>query len=1123
MKNWKLWLVSLVLAGLVVAIPQAFAQTAQSGEIHGFVYDSSHALVPKAKVTITNPATGYKQTNLTDASGTYTFAQLQPGVYSIHAEAPGFAATEITDISVQVGASLSLDITLPVKGQTQTVTVTAEAVGAVDTSTAGINQIINQRSLQALPLSGRDYRDLAELSSSAQVVPGLRGGIRLGGQQSDYAALVIDGQDSFNNFFGEFFGSLETKNFTVPLDSVQEFQVVTNGFAPEFGHATGGLINVVTKSGTNQVHGEVHEFYRGDSLTANDAIGNPPNITNQNQVGGSIGFPIHKDRQFLFLSTDVQRENGPLASNFCSAPTTTAECAAALASSTGPVFADCTPATCTGNQIPLPGASTAGFSLPAGCKTPTAGQSFLNACFGVNSLGDFNKSNNQFQNLFTLLGHYDYQFSPANHFSIRAYGTRNHTSGFTGGLGQNEVPAAFSETENFINQGVSGTFALSTVLGRKVNEIRVSIEGETRKRHSNAPGTPTILICPFGACPISSTSDINISPLFGQRYYLPINGDGGKLQAADNFSYSFGKHDMKFGGDTDTYTDRKDTFVGWSSGQYEFGSLDAFNGVATGATGDNPSGNVNAVALIQNLGLNGKPLFASGTLYNNYNSALGLYWQDKWQVTSRITVTYGLRWEGSWYPQPQTAFPGMFTYTGTGDNSREIPVPQRVPDDFKQFGPRIGLAWNVGSAESPTVIRASWGLYYAQIPLLFMPTGGGGKTVGLFCFFSPNCLPLYNPSTPGVQTVGFPYLFPSSIPQGVNELCGTEYGCPAPNLVDPDFTNPRISNLTGGIEHTFAHGWTVTATFAWANSQHLRTGGYGSEEAWQRNFIKVGTDQFGRSLLQGTPGGDANPADDTLGITTNTTASYAHGNYESAVLNVTKRFSQHFQMFANYIYSENKDNGASERDTDTYFGQQDPFNLNLDYGRNGLDIKHQFKASGVYQLPWGFLVSASVIAHTGVPYPLYVDLDINGDAVANSGYSHNNDRPSVQLANGKEVLLNRYPFNQPGFAELDARLQKDIKIGEKYTVQLSGDFFNLTNRANLYSNPDTNATIAYSTLGGCVPNATNIAGWNCGPLTAPLTQANFAPGGPYAGYRAINQVAPGSTPFAFQAGAKFIF
>lgn len=1096
------------LASLLFAAPGARAQSVERGEVRGYVYDTTHSLVPGAKVIISNASTGYSREVDTDQGGSYTFPQLLPGVYKIHAEAQGFAASEITDIHVEIGSSLALDVTLPIKGQTQTVTVTAEAIGVVDTSTAGINQVINQRDLESLPLSGRDYRDLAELSSSAQVVPGLRGGIRLGGQQSDYAALVIDGQDSFNNFFGEFFGSLETKNFTVPLESVEEFQVVTNGFAPEFGHATGGLVNVVTKSGTNEMHGEAHEYYRGNNLTAIDAVGNPPNITNQDQFGGSVGFPIHKDRQFLFLATDIQRENGPLASNFCETGSP-ASCAATLSTFTGPVFANCIGGvTCTPGQLPLPGASTTGFSLPAGCAVPTAGQSFLNACFGVNSLGDFNKSNNQFQNLFTVLGHYDYQFSPANHFSVRGYGTRNHTSGFTGGFGQNEVPAAFSETENFINQGVSGVFSLNTVLGRKVNEIRVAVEGETRKRHSNAPGTPTITITD----PIASAT-------FGQRYYLPINGDGGKLEAADNFSYSFGKHDMKFGGDTDTYTDRKDTFVGWSSGEYEFSSLAAFQS-------GSPDG------LIQNLGLNGKPLFASGTLFNNYNSALGLYWQDKWQITPRLTLTYGLRWEGSWYPQPQTAFPGVETYTGTGANTRTIPVPQRVPDDFKQFGPRLGLAWNVGSNERPTVVRASWGFYYAQIPLIFMPTAGGGRTVGLFCFPPFTC--------PGFPAGSFPYLFPSSTTLGVNQLCttpdpsnGVVYGCPGPNLVDPNFRNPQISNLTAGVEHTFARSWTVTATFAWVNSQHLRTGGYGTEEAWYRNFTRCGgagqppaTDAFGRSILCGL-------LDPTLGITTNSTASYAHGNYESAVLNVTKRFSNHFQVFANYIWSENKDNGASERDTDTYFGQQDPFNINLDYGRNGLDIKHQFKAAGVYELPWGFAVSSSVIAHTGVPFPLYlgtadiggsfVNADLNGDTVANSGFGHNNDRPTLTLNNGKTVLLDRYPFNQPGFAEWDARLQKDFALGERYKVQLSGDFYNLTNRANVYSNPDTSGTINYP-AGQCNTWAAEFPGSGAMGLDcAPFTVAGIKAAQAASSYRSINQVAPGSTPFAFQAGVKFMF
>ena len=1104
MKIFKVAFLALVLVISLCAVSSANAQDLQRGEVHGFVYDSSHALVPGAKVTISNSSTGFQREQTTDQSGTYDFASLIPGVFQIKAEAPGFASITLTDINVQIGASLGLDINLPIKGQTQSVTVTA-AAAAVDTSTAGINQVINSLNLETLPLSGRDYRDLAELSSSAQVVPGLRGGIRLGGQQSDYAGLVIDGQDSFNNFFGEFFGSLETKNFTIPLESVQEFQVVTNGFAPEFGRATGGLINVITKSGTNEWHGEAHEYYRGSSLTATDAIGNPPNIDNQNQLGGSIGFPIVKDKQFLYIAGDVQRENGPLVTNLCGGGTA-ADCTTTLASITGPVFANCTGPTgatpCTSGQIPLPGPATTGFVLPASCTaTPTLGQSYLNACYGVNNLGDFNGSNNQFQNLFTVLGHYDWQISQANHFSARIYGTRNHTSGFTGGLGQNETPISFGGTENFVNQGVSGAFAVNTVMGRKVNEFRVNLARETRNRNPNGPGEQTDLIGPS---------------IIGQRYYLPITGTNSKVQVGDSFAYSFGKHDIKFGGDVDAFRDSNDSFLGWTAGQYNFGAFQDFANV----NGVSPTGNPVPEAFIQNFGLNNTPLQQAGLLKPAWQTGIGLFVQDKWQITPRLTFTYGLRWDGTRNPQPQTPFPGTETYTGTGPSSRAIPIPQGVPNDWKQWGPRLGLAWNVGSTESPTVIRGAWGLYYAQLPTIFLPTAGGGKTTGLFCFFNPTCLP----------SVGFPYLFPQTIPNSIGELCGTQFGCPGPNIVDPNFLNPRISNLTGSIEHTFAKSWVATVTFAWANSQHLRTGGYGSEEAWYRNFVSAGTDQFGRTIIAAQtpanhcPGalenlGGALPLDCNLATSTNITASYARGNYESAVFNLTKRFSNHYQMFMNYIWSENKDNGASERDTDTYFGQQDPFNIGLDYGRNGLDIKHQFKLGGVYEFPMGFAASATVIAHTGVPFPLYINTDINGDGVANSGFSHNNDRPSLLLPNGNAILVGRYPYDQPGFAELDARIQKDFKLSDRYHVLLSGDFYNLTNRGNVYSDPDTNATLDYSA--NCVARPAGEIGLNCSPLASlpKLTRHGADP--TTLGF--INQIAPGSTPFAFQAGAKFIF
>ena len=1089
------------------------AQTLQRGEVRGFVYDSSHAFVPNAKVTISSTSTGYQREEVTDSSGSYDFAQLLPGVFQIKAEAPGFASTTITDVHVDIGEGLGLDLTLPVKGQSQSVIVSAEATAPMDTSTAGINQVINEKDLEDLPLSGRDYRDLAELSSSAQVVPGLRGGIRLGGQQSDFTGLEIDGQDSFNNFFGEFVGSLETKNFTIPLDAVEEFQVVTDGFAPEFGRATGGLINVITKSGTNEIHGEAHEYYRGGSLTAKDGIGEPPNINNQNQFGGSVGFPIHKDRQFLFLAEDTQREDGPLVTQLCPPSTiagSQAQCLAALPTITGPAFANCAPGTCAAGTVPLPSnLAGTGALLPPGCSTPAAGDLVLKDCYGVTSLARFQGSNTQFQRLFTILGHYDFQFSQANHFSVRSYFTRNHTNGFSGGVGQNEIPMPFDGTENFINKGGSITFSVNTALGKKVNEIRFSLQDEVRERHPNST-SPGLTIGD------STIPDLTLGHGFafgaGNRFFLPINNQDGKLEAADNFAYSFGKHDIKFGGDIDVFQDRKDSFVGWSAGEYDYFDVASFNS-GTAAC---------ACALSQGVALNGLPLTFLGpatTEFPNNQGDLGLYWQDKWAITPSFTITYGLRWDGTWNPQPQTPLVGSRVLVGVGAGTRASTVPQRWRADYNQWGPRIGFAWSARRGDHPTVVRAAWGFYYAPaITGVFTPTQGSGNLthcVGSCAF-------------PDGGLVGFPYLNPESTNLSAYQLCGTVFGCPQPSTqgdyIDPAFKNPRVSSLTGSVEQSLARSVTLSVTYAFVHSDHLRTGGYPTEEAWARNFVQCpapfATDAFGRAYLCGL-------LDPTLSIATGDTASFSRGNYHSVVANVTKRFSNHFQVFGNYIWSQNKDNGSSERDTDTYFGTQDPFNIGIDYGRNSLDIKHQFKAAGVYELPWGFAVSSSFIAHTGVPYPLYINTDINGDLVGNNG--HNNDRPTVKLPSGKLALLGRYPYNQPGFAEWDARVQKDIRITERYHALLSADLFNLTNRYNLYSNPDTSATIDYATLGNCVANSTlpgspaGIMGSTCGPLTARIAASNFATGGPYQGYRSINQVAPGSTPFAFQAGAKFIF
>jgi len=1026
----------LALLVLLVAALGASAQSLERGAVHGFVYDASGAAIVGAKVSITNPSTGLKREVTTDADGGYTFEALNPGEFNLVVEAPGFATYNVKQIVVNVGASLGLDIHMKLKTAEQSITVTAEAAGIIDTSTAGISQLINSESVSNLPLAGRDYRDLAQLTPSAQVTTGLRGGLRLGGQQSDYSGLTIDGADNYNNSFGEFFGSLETKNFTIPLDAVQEFQVVTNGFAPEFGRSTGGLINLVTKSGTNDLHGTAFYSYRGDKLTADDALGVPSNIKRQQQFGGTVGFPIRKDKQFLFLATQIQRQFGPLTTKFSS--------------------------------------DVSGVAVPE---------------LGIADLASLEGTHTQFQNLYSVLGHYDWQMTTNNHFSIRSFFTRNHTDGFTGGRGQNEIQASFDNTENFHNQGLSTAFGFVSVLGaHKVNEIRLGINAETRPRHPNG-NLPEVQILGTG--------------IFGQRFFLPINGDNSKLQAQDNFSYTFGKHDMKWGGDVDVFQDRKDVFAGWSAGSYFFGSLADF-GATPADQQNNIDNNCGAprcpFGFIQGFGLNGLGPVEANVLAPNYQVGVGLYWQDKWQVTPRFTVTYGIRWDNSWNPQPQSNIPGQEVYVGVGSGSHLVPAPKRVPNDHGQFGPRIGATWNIGSTARPTIIRAAWGLYYAQSPTIFFPTGGASKSATLFCFF-PGCFPPNG-------SPDFPALYPSTLQPG--DLAFQFIGNPGINYVDPSFRNPRVSNLTIGVEHDLGHSWMASATYAYVHGTRLRTGGFSTTQ-WSRNVIVDHVDSFGRSILVSAGFGPA-LQDPTIGQAAEL-GSFGHSNYHEFVASVNKRFSKHFQFFANYTFSKNMDNASSERDSSTFFGPQDPFNLELDYGRSGLDITHQFKFAGVYELPWGITFSALGTAHSGLAYPGYINVDVNGDGVSNQGFG-TNDRPIVQLGSGKPFLLDRYPGRQPNFFQSDLRLNKDFAFGERYHLQLLADFYNFTNRGNLYSNPDGSAFITYN-CAGFAPTQT------CTPLTALPRPGDIGPSGQP--YRKLDQISPGSTPFAAQFGAKIIF
>ena len=307
----------LILSLALAALGQSQATT---GNIEGRVLDPKEAAVPGASVTATNQATGLERTAATDEQGTFQIILLPPGVYTVRANASGFATTEAKDVTVTVGGRTPLDLAVTVGGASGSVTITSEPP-VVETSRSSVATTINQRSIDNLPINGRNFQDFATLSPG--VIRDPRGGdLSVGGQRGTFNSLQVDGVDNNNTFFGQALGRGGVRPpYQFSEESVQEFQVNQNGFSAEFGRAAGGLINVVTKSGTNDFHGGVFEYLRDESLNANDPITKAqqfraglPNKRSPlriHQFGGRLGGPIARNRAFFFFTYDGQRADVP--------------------------------------------------------------------------------------------------------------------------------------------------------------------------------------------------------------------------------------------------------------------------------------------------------------------------------------------------------------------------------------------------------------------------------------------------------------------------------------------------------------------------------------------------------------------------------------------------------------------------------------------------------------------------------------------------------------------------------------------------------------------------------------------------------------------------------------------
>src|SRR5437867_5905031 len=293
---------------ILVMAPVVSSQTqSTTGTIQGTVTDANGAIVPGANVEIKNLDTNFSRTLTTDDGGRFVALALPPGNYSVTISKQGFATTVVEKVELTVGQALNLPLSMKVSGVEERVTVTVTPT--VDTVKTESSTTINETSVSTTPILGRKFEDLLTLTPGVSVVQGPDGDeITFSGQRGVFNNISLDGGDYTNGFFGEQVGG-QRAAIDITLDAVKEFQVIATGASAEFGHTAGGVVNVITKSGTNDVKGSLFHYQRVEGLTSNTSDGNPLQDFHREQFGGTVGGPVTRDRTFFFLALEGVREN----------------------------------------------------------------------------------------------------------------------------------------------------------------------------------------------------------------------------------------------------------------------------------------------------------------------------------------------------------------------------------------------------------------------------------------------------------------------------------------------------------------------------------------------------------------------------------------------------------------------------------------------------------------------------------------------------------------------------------------------------------------------------------------------------------------------------------------------
>jgi hypothetical protein len=1116
--------ICIFLASVLLAAGLAFSQ-AVNGSIVGTVTDSTGGSVANAKVTLTETGTKVVHTGQTNESGTYGFLEMPPGNYSVSAEMAGFKKEIKNGIILEANTSPRVDMRLEPGEVSQTIEVSAN--GAVlQTERADTGRVIDAQMVQELPLGvNRNFQSLLDL------VPGTSVETFQHSQAFNASSSTqtnVNGQPRMGNNFqiegidnNERTGLLQI--LITPAEAIQQVSVSTTNHDPELGRATGAVVNVMIKSGTNGFHGAAYEFLQNSALDARSFFNPTVGHLAYNQFGGNLGGPIKKNKIFFFANyvRTVDREANTNQNNIPSVPFRTGD----LSGDPGHQVYD--PATgiqdgsgqfrtpFTGNIIPTSRINPISAKIIALLPATNEAFSPTSQTNDYFALLPFHKTTDQVDSKI------DWNLSDKNRLSGR-FSFARPTSFQAPIFGDAGGPAqgAFEDTafQKTYSTGLNYNRVISSTL---LTEVRVGVahyhneafQSDYGKNDSTNIGVPGVNLGPFTSGFVGITINGYSSPLFGYSASLPWERAEANIDIVNSWTKILHNHQIKWGVDIRRLRDdllQDQTFS--PRGVITFGANQTTLQTCT-VQGSTPSGcstASNGLANDMASFLLDVPSQVARDV-NTYFPALRqtqifTYVADNWQVTPKLTVNAGLRWE--YYAPPTPAFPGGFSNYNPDNNTLVIagvgsnPLNMGLQKKYKYFAPRLGVAYRW---DEKTVFRSGFGISYTPFPdnnwAYNFPVRANNSYVALSGADAYGPAQLPNGQAPTFAN-GFPAPDPVIVP--TNGIITNPNPTTAQNIIPLNYTNGYIESWNLAIQRQLPLKLTIDVAYV---------GSHGVDTPAAPNL------NAGQIINGGSAG---QPFLKKYGTTASITQFFQgfSSSYNSLQVKLDRRFSSGFALTTAFTWQKAMDfQSGDDGGLDFYAGQ----GIGRNYARADFDRKFNFIQSYIYQLPFGagkpyftndfvgkilggWQLAGILSVRTGTPLTFTGNNSLNlgsggtttleqiapvevlgGINTGNPWFSTSSFARTTNFVQGS---TGRNIFDGPGLFALNLGLSRWIDIREGIKLQLRADSLNLTNTPQ-FANPNTGFGSNFGFITGTISSGTGVNGTGGGRVVTVGAKLTF--------------------------------